>query len=68
MMVMPSGRRRSEPVPVATKSGAAPNSAAMVVMMIGRKWAYAPVSRHGLTTGTPAFLKSAVSRDTTVRA
>ena len=36
-MVMPSGRRSSEPVPVPKASGSAPNSAAMVVIRIGRK-------------------------------
>ena len=34
---MPSGRRSSEPGPVATISGKAPSSAAMVVIMMGRK-------------------------------
>ena len=37
MMVMPSGRRRSAPVPVAISSGTAPSSAAMVVIRMGRK-------------------------------
>ena len=37
MMVMPSGMRSSEPVPLSTASGSAPNSAASVVIMIGRK-------------------------------
>ena len=36
-MVMPSGRRSSEPVPVPSASGRPPSSAAMVVIMIGRK-------------------------------
>ena len=36
-MVMPSGLRSSEPVPVSIASGIAPNSAASVVIMIGRK-------------------------------
>ena len=36
MMVMPSGLRSSEPVPVSNASGIAPNSAARVVIMIGR--------------------------------
>ena len=36
MMAMPSGRRSSEPVPVPKASGIAPNSAAMVVIRIGR--------------------------------
>jgi hypothetical protein len=36
-MVMPSGRRSSEPVPEPSASGSAPSSAAMVVIMIGRK-------------------------------
>ena len=36
-MQMPSGRRSSEPVPVPSISGSAPNSAAMVVIRIGRK-------------------------------
>ncbi len=36
-MVMPSGRRSSEPVPVPKASGSAPNSAAMVVIRMGRK-------------------------------
>ena len=33
---MPSGRRSSEPVPKPIASGMAPNSAAIVVIMIGR--------------------------------
>ena len=37
MMVMPSGRRSSEPGPVAITSGTAPSSAAIVVIRIGRK-------------------------------
>ena len=37
MMVMPSGKRSSEPVPLSSASGSAPNSAASVVIMIGRK-------------------------------
>ena len=36
-MVMPSGWRSSEPVPVPSISGSAPSSAAIVVMRIGRK-------------------------------
>jgi len=36
-MVMPSGRRNSAPAPTATASGKAPNSAAIVVIVIGRK-------------------------------
>ena len=36
-MVMPSGRRSSEPVPVPSASGRPPRSAAIVVIMIGRK-------------------------------
>ena len=36
-MVMPSGLRSSEPVPLSSASGSAPNSAASVVIMIGRK-------------------------------
>ncbi len=36
MMVMPSGLRSSEPVPCSNASGIAPNSAASVVIMIGR--------------------------------
>ena len=34
---MPSGRRNSEPVPMPSASGTAPSSAAMVVIMMGRK-------------------------------
>jgi hypothetical protein len=37
MMVIPSGLRSSEPVPLSSASGSAPNSAASVVIMIGRK-------------------------------
>ena len=37
MMVTPSGLRSSEPVPLSSASGSAPNSAASVVIMIGRK-------------------------------
>src|SRR6516165_288393 len=37
MMVMPSGLRSSEPVPLSNASGMAPNKAASVVIMIGRK-------------------------------
>jgi hypothetical protein len=37
MIVMPSGRRSSEPMPVPKASGTAPNSAAIVVIRIGRK-------------------------------
>ncbi len=37
MMAIPSGRRSSEPLPVPSASGTAPSSAAMVVIMIGRK-------------------------------
>ena len=37
MMVMPSGRRSSEPGPVAITSGSAPSIAASVVIRIGRK-------------------------------
>ena len=36
-MAMPSGRRSSEPMPVPSASGKPPSSAAMVVIMIGRK-------------------------------
>ena len=36
-IVMPSGWRNSEPVPVPSASGSPPSSAAMVVIMIGRK-------------------------------
>ena len=36
-IVIPSGRRSSEPVPVPNASGSAPNSAAIVVIKIGRK-------------------------------
>ena len=36
-MVTPSGLRSSEPVPLSSASGSAPNSAASVVIMIGRK-------------------------------
>ena len=36
-MLMPSGRRSSEPVPVPSASGSPPRSAAMVVIMMGRK-------------------------------
>src|SRR5215510_8287877 len=36
-MVMPSGRRSSDPGPVAMTRGTAPKSAAIVVIMIGRK-------------------------------
>ncbi len=37
MIAMPSGRRSSAPMPEPSASGTAPSSAAMVVMMIGRK-------------------------------
>ena len=37
MIVMPSGRRNSDPVPLPIASGTAPSSAAIVVIMIGRK-------------------------------
>ena len=37
MIVMPSGTRSSEPAPVESARGTAPNSAASVVIMIGRK-------------------------------
>ena len=36
-IVRPSGWRSSEPVPVPSISGSAPNSAAIVVIRIGRK-------------------------------
>jgi len=36
-MVMPSGRRSSEPGPLAITSGSAPSSAASVVIVMGRK-------------------------------
>ena len=36
-MVTPSGWRSSDPVPLPSISGSAPNSAAIVVIMIGRK-------------------------------
>ena len=36
-MVTPSGFLSSEPVPLSSASGSAPNSAASVVIMIGRK-------------------------------
>ena len=36
-MVIPSGRRSSDPVPVPSASGKAPKSAAIVVIRIGRK-------------------------------
>ena len=42
-IVMPSGWRSSEPTPQPIISGSAPSSAAIVVIMIGRKR-----SRHGL--------------------
>ena len=37
MMEMPSGRRSSPPSPKLTASGRAPSSAALVVIMMGRK-------------------------------
>jgi len=37
MMQIPSGCRNSEPTPVPKAKGTAPSSAAMVVIMIGRK-------------------------------
>jgi hypothetical protein len=37
MIVIPSGRRSSEPVPVPSASGTAPSNAAIVVIMMGRK-------------------------------
>ena len=37
IIVMPSGRRSSDPVPVPSASGTPPNRAAMVVIMMGRK-------------------------------
>ena len=37
MMEMPSGKRNSAPVPLSIASGSAPNNAASVVIMIGRK-------------------------------
>ena len=37
MMVMPKGRRSSEPTPVPRARGNAPSRAAMVVIMMGRK-------------------------------
>ena len=36
-MVMPSGRRSSDPMPVPSASGSPPRSAAIVVIMMGRK-------------------------------
>ena len=36
-MAMPSGRRSSEPMPMPKASGMPPSSAAMVVIMMGRK-------------------------------
>ena len=36
-IVIPSGRRSSDPVPVPRASGKPPSSAAIVVIMIGRK-------------------------------
>ena len=36
-IVIPSGRRNSEPTPVPSASGSAPSNAAMVVIMMGRK-------------------------------
>ena len=36
-IVMPSGRRNSLPVPLPRASGTPPSSAAIVVIMIGRK-------------------------------
>ncbi len=37
MIVIPKGRRSSEPLPEPKASGTAPSSAAMVVIMMGRK-------------------------------
>jgi len=37
MIEMPSGNRNSAPVPLSTANGSAPNKAASVVIMIGRK-------------------------------
>ena len=36
-IVIPSGRRNSDPVPVPSASGKPPSNAAMVVIMMGRK-------------------------------
>src|SRR5437763_137109 len=44
-MVMPRGRRNSEPTPVPSARGKPPRSAAMVVIMIGRKRSL-QASRH----------------------
>ncbi len=52
-MVTPSGRRNSEPVPVPNASGRAPNSAAMVVIMMGRKR-----SRQAWRMASSGFLRS----------
>ena len=59
MMVTPSGKRSSEPVPFSSASGSAPNRAASVVIMIGRKRSSAALTIE--SRGESRSLRSASS-------
>ena len=64
MMVMPSGRRNSAPMPLPSARGAAPKMAAMVVIKIGRKR-----NRHACMTayrGLACEVRSASSAKSTI--
>ena len=64
-MVMPSGLRSSEPVPDSSASGSAPNSAASVVIMIGRKRSSAAC--RIASSGERPCLRSASSAKSIIR-
>ena len=55
-IVMPSGRRNSEPTPVPNASGRPPSSAAAVVIIIGRKRKW-HASRIASSGDFPSFLR-----------
>ena len=64
-MVMPSGFLSSEPVPLSSASGSAPNSAASVVIMIGRKRSSAACMIE--SSGDRPCLRSASSAKSIIR-
>ena len=60
-MVTPSGLRSSEPVPPSSASGSAPNSAASVVIMIGRNRSSAALMMD--SRGRQAFVALGIERE-----
>ena len=62
-MVIPSGQRSSDPAPRSSISGSAPNSAAMVVIMIGRKRSR-QASRIASSGATPRVRSASMAKST----